>query len=275
MGLQSKKLLLVVPKNPPFWGWFTCRLPREIYVLLPEYRMNRILAAGFFIAVGVLGFFMVKQLFYHGIIQLNHPDRAEYPIVGIDISHHNRRINWEELREAKLSFVVIKATEGATYRDSLFMHNYQTSKAEGYKTGAYLFYRFCKSPEEQAANFIQFVPKDSTDLPPVIDLEFGGNCKTDLGKEELIAEIEHCMELLEQHYGKRPIIYVTQNFYDEYLTDMLTDYPLWIRNIYHFPEIKPDREWIIWQYANRARVRGVYKFVDLNVVNGLSVDVLD
>jgi lysozyme len=237
--------------------------------------MNRFLAIAFFVTLAVLAVFMVKQLFYHGIVQLNHPSREEYPIVGIDISHHNRRINWEELREAKLSFVVIKATEGATYRDSLFMHNYTTSKAEGYKTGAYLFYRFCKSPEEQAANFIHFVPKDSTDMPPVIDLEFGGNCETDLSKDELTNQIARCMQLLEEHYGKRPIIYVTQNFYDEYLTTRLTDYPLWIRNIYDYPEVKPGREWIIWQYANRARVRGVYKFVDLNVAKDLSVEALN
>ena len=48
-----------------------------------------------------------------------------YDIMGIDISHHQDRIDWDRLRNAKIgdhpiSFVIIKATEGATLFDENF-----------------------------------------------------------------------------------------------------------------------------------------------------------
>ncbi len=237
--------------------------------------INRYLLVGFIAAVITLSVFMFRALVYQGAVQLNHPDKKEFPLAGIDISHHQRRIDWLEIRKLGLSFVVIKATEGATYKDSLFHYNYKTSKAEGYKTGAYHFYRFCRGGAEQAQNFIEQVPVDSTDFPPVVDLEKGGNCKTDLSNEAFMAEIQTHLDVLEKHYGKRPILYVTLEFYREYLSSALLDYPLWIRDIRRKPTLEPGREWVIWQYANRARVRGINKFVDLNVINGDSFEILE
>jgi len=37
---------------------------------------------------------------------------------GIDVSHHNGNINWEQVPE-DVEFVYVKATEGATYVDPL------------------------------------------------------------------------------------------------------------------------------------------------------------
>ena len=45
----------------------------------------------------------------------------EQETFGIDVSHHNGKVNWEQV--PNVEFVYIKATEGATYVDPMFRQN--------------------------------------------------------------------------------------------------------------------------------------------------------
>ncbi|MBL6446021.1 glycoside hydrolase family 25 protein [Fulvivirga sp. 29W222] len=206
-------------------------------------------------------------LLYTGYIRFNYPDRDEFPVRGIDISHHQGKIRWHELKAELIDFVIIKATEGGDYKDPLFDENWKNSRESGYKTGAYHFYRLCKGGEEQAANFIASVPNEAESLPPTIDLEFGGNCDSGKSRVQIIEEIKVCLGKLEGHFGKTPIIYVTREFYKEYIEGDFLRYPIWIRDIYRQPTLEPNREWLIWQFANRGHLKGIDTYVDLNVLN--------
>ncbi|RAV98440.1 glycoside hydrolase family 25 protein [Pseudochryseolinea flava] len=225
------------------------------------------------ISVAVIGI-CYAYLIFVGQLRFNYPDKDEFPIVGIDISHHQGKMNWAALRTEDISFVIIKATEGVDYKDPRFNTNWTMSKQQGYKTGAYHFYRICKNGKEQAANFIATVPNEDNNLPPTIDLEFGGNCKTDKSKAQILEEVNEFLQILESHYNKKPIIYVTHEFYDDYLVDEFTEYPIWIRDIFKRPVLRDKRDWLIWQFANRAHLNGIDMYVDLNVLNGKSIDVL-
>ncbi len=216
----------------------------------------------------------LMALLYFGVIRFNYPSKSEYPVRGIDISHHQGIINWEQLKMEDIHFVIIKATEGADYQDPRFAENWRNSHDNGYLTGAYHFYRLCKTGEEQAENFIRTVPNMSDNIAPTIDLEFGGNCETNKTTKQILEEIERFMQILEEHYGKKPIIYVTQEFYDEYLIDQFILNPIWIRNIFFKPELPDDRDWLLWQFANRAHLDGIDMYVDLNVLNGNNLNVL-
>jgi len=235
-------------------------------VMQPSIRRKLIIAFVLF-DVAIVAAVM---LIYKGYIRFNYPDLKEFPIRGIDISHHQGNINWQELAQENLSFVIIKATEGGDFVDPKFSENWQNARQSGYRTGAYHFYRLCKTPEEQAANFGKVVPKDSNALPPSVDLEFGGNCETDKTTEQVLKEIQRFLTLLENDYGAKPIIYATPEFYDTYLKGQLTGYPIWIRDIYGRPDLPDGRSWYIWQYANRGHLKGIETYVDLNVLNGNS-----
>ena len=217
--------------------------------------------------------FLFVFLFYNGRIRFNYPDKDEFPLLGIDISHHQGKIRWEELRTENISFVIIKATEGANYKDQKFLDNWTNSKKGDYKTGAYHFYRLCKNGKEQAENFISVVPRSEENLPPAVDLEFGGNCKTDKSKEKILSEIKEFLYAVESHYQKKPIIYATNEFYEEFLVKEFKEYPIWIRDLFKRPELD-GRNWTIWQFANRAHLKGIDGFVDLNVINGKSMQIL-
>jgi lysozyme len=228
---------------------------------------KRLLLSIFFVAGGLS---LIAFLFSTGRLRLNYPSKEEFPFVGTDISHHQGKIDWAKLRSEDISFVIIKATEGGDFKDPLFLANWSESKNEGYKTGAYHFYRFCKDGKEQAKNFIESVPIDPDNLPPAIDLEFGGNCKTDKSREQILEEINEFLDILQARYEMRPMIYATNEFFDQFLIGKFKDNPIWIRDIYKRPMLSDGRSWAVWQFANRGHLNGIDGYVDLNVLNGNS-----
>ncbi|WP_121500639.1 GH25 family lysozyme [Entomohabitans teleogrylli] len=214
------------------------------------------------LAVGALA--VLHTAFYQGYLRLNYPSLERYPVRGIDISHHQRQIDWPQLDSRQIHFVLIKASEGGDFRDPLFASNWQAAGRHGFIKGAYHFFTFCKSGLAQAENFIATVPVESGTLPPAIDLEYGANCQAP-DAAALIREIGHFLQRVEAVYGKKAIIYATREFYDDHLQRRFPDNPVWIRDIYRQPNLPDAREWQFWQYANRGRVAGITTFVDLNV----------
>ena len=57
-------------------------------------------------------------------------------IHGIDISHHQKTIDWNKVKESGISFVFVKATEGIDYLDSMFIFNWQSLESIGLIRGA-------------------------------------------------------------------------------------------------------------------------------------------
>jgi len=215
----------------------------------------------------LIGIFLVG-LIYRGYIRFNYPSSTEFPIQGIDVSNHQKEIEWNKINKNDVRFVFIKATEGGDFKDKKFEFNWKESKKNKFDVGAYHFFTFCKSGREQAKNFIETVPVEKGSLPPVIDLEFVGNCKIKKNKEEILAEVDTLQQLLQQNYLKKPIFYVTEDFYNEFLVDKFSDNPIWFRDIYKKPNLKGNRKWLFWQFGNRGHLKGIDTYVDLNVFNG-------
>lgn len=209
---------------------------------------------------------------YQGIIRFNYPSLADYPVQGIDVSHHQGRIDWAKLKAPHVRFAYIKASEGGTFRDPMFAANWAGARGAGIVAGAYHFFTFCKSGAEQAANFLAVFAERSAQLPPAIDLEFGGNCGQRPSKAAFEQQLRDFLVELERRMGCRPLLYVTQEFYQAYVAGSFNDYALWVRNIYRRPVLHAEERWILWQYANRARLPGVATFIDLNAFSGTAAE---
>jgi lysozyme len=82
------------------------------------------------------------------------PDRGAYPIRGIDISHHQGRIDWQAVAADDVAFAYIKASEGGDYIDPAFADNRRRARAAGVKTGAYHFFTLCRNGSDQARHFL-------------------------------------------------------------------------------------------------------------------------
>lgn len=205
-------------------------------------------------------------LFDRGYLRFNYPSRTKYNIWGIDVSHHQGKIDWYKVKRDNVQFVYIKATEGGDFKDSSFIKNWNGAKKEGIKVGAYHFFTFCRPVKEQINNFISTVPVQDDALPPALDLEFLGNCKKSQVRVSFPEDIYVFINALRSRFGKEPVLYVTYEFYEAHLKSLpLGQNPIWIRSIFVVPA--KDPKWTIWQYANHGRIQGIETPVDLNVYN--------
>ena len=204
-------------------------------------------------------------LYFGGYLRLNYPKTSLYPIRGIDVSHHQGNIKWEEVKEDDFYFAYIKATEGQNFQDPEFEKNWQEASKAGLLRGAYHFFTFCKPGIDQARNFINTVPADPDSLPPVVDFEYIGNCNLRPPKAEILKELSVFIREIKEAYGKAPILYITYDSYDNYLKGELGKHKVWIRDIFFVPNMPDGLCWTFWQYADRGQVKGINGPVDLNV----------
>ncbi|WP_245818964.1 glycoside hydrolase family 25 protein [Marivita hallyeonensis] len=187
-------------------------------------------------------------------------------LTGIDLSHHNTVSDWSAITSAELSFVILKATDGMDYLDPTFADRFETLGTLGLVRGAYHFYETNDAPEVQASWFIENVGLRAGDLPPVVDIE---RVKAPV-REGLQDEFKVFLDMLEDHYGMKPIIYTGPDFWTHVMKEHLPHYPLWIAQYgVDTPEI-PDGwgNWTLWQYTDAHVVPGINGETDGNHFNG-------
>ena len=194
-----------------------------------------------------------------------------YPVHGVDVSRWQGEIDWPKLRSQGANFAFIKATDGGDHLDPMFQINWKRAKEAGIKRGAYHFFYWCRTASSQAKWFIRNVPRDPDALPPVIDVEWNGesSCKKRPSRKHVLEKIRVFAEMVERHYGKRPIIYTSPDFYDDNLSGELKTYPFWLRSVAVHPAKRyPKRSWVFWQYSGSGLSHGVDGRIDLNVFHG-------
>jgi len=101
----------------------------------------------------------------------------------------------------------------------------------------------------------------------VIDAEHMGPCRSSPQIKDVVGEMTIFLNLLETHYGQRPLIYTTREFHDAYLIGRFEAESFWIRSLLIPPRFRKE-DWTVWQYHNRGRRDGVVGPVDLNVLKG-------
>ncbi len=190
---------------------------------------------------------------------------AAYDVHGIDVSHHQVIIDWNAVATQDIDFAFIKATEGGDHTDSLFCQNWTKIYDNHIVRGAYHFFRPNVDPKLQFENFINQVELAEGDLPPVLDIELSG----DLSRIQLMSNVQKWLNLTENHYHVKPIIYTNNKFYNKYFAGYFQAYPLWIARYNHEqPKLIDENNWTFWQYGNKGEVKGIIGEVDLNVFHG-------
>ena len=192
---------------------------------------------------------------------------------GIDVSHHQGRINWNQVAASSqangypIRFVIMKATESSTFTDPEYLDNIRKARAAGFVCGVYHFYDPGVSPDKQAEHYINTVKLQKGDLAPVVDVERTGRSSADL-QRDLLAFIK----ALETHYGAKPIIYASAKFRKRHLSNQAFDsYPFWVA---HYYVVRPEtsKPWMIWQFTDHSSVYGIGGYTDFNVFRGTEAD---
>jgi lysozyme len=196
-----------------------------------------------------------------------------FPVRGIDVSHHQGEIDWSEVATADIRFAFIKATEGRDHQDTRFGENWPAADAAGLVRGAYHFFTFCSPGDAQAAHFLGVVPPTVGSLPPVVDVEFAGNCKAWSSIEEIRSGLTVFLDRVEEAWGVSPILYVTSESESRIIEGHFDSYPIWIRNTFWRPS-SSEPPWLFWQFTDEAEVPGISTPVDMNVYRGELEDLV-
>lgn len=242
----------------------------------PRKRRKKKISSQTSFAIGALLILLIAFLFYFFLFFGNKrnvfhsfdqsPYSAKYEVRGVDVSHHNSFINWNELRKESVTFAYLKSTEGVGHKDRDYRKNYRLAKEAGLKVGTYHFYTFGMDGKKQAQHFIRNSIIKSGDMIPAIDVEHSSinkSCKTDADLQKMLKELRALEKRLHEHYGKRPVIYTNKDCYRQYIENNFPDNPLWICDLHNEPDVASDK-WVIWQFSHTGQISGVVNDIDLN-----------
>ena len=193
---------------------------------------------------------------------LKHDLQQKKTVDGIDISHHNVVHDWNKV---KVGFIYAKATEGKSHRDTKFVRFRHNAMKRDIPFGAYHFLSTDVSAKQQFRNFKNVVPKGSSTLIPMLDIEGELPIPDDSLRSLVGGWIQQCHD----YYGYYPVLYLSP--YSIYIrlmgTPNLSKCQLW-------SGITPPRWEIIPFYTARIvqfkidKIDGFEGGIDCNHLNG-------
>lgn len=193
-----------------------------------------------------------------------------YPeaLLGIDMSHYQDRIDWSKvelhIKNRPVSYIILRATMGDN-KDKLFENYWREVSKLPVKKGAYHYYRPNENSTKQAENYIQNVTLNPGDFPPILDIERHSTIQS---RERLRDGIRNWLQIIETHYGVKPILYTGDSYFQHvFLGKGFEDYPLWIAN-YNNVRSPTSDYWVMWQFSEKGTLPGIHGKIDLNIMRG-------
>ncbi len=190
---------------------------------------------------------------------------------GIDISHYQnpKDFEWDSLSighgTIPIDFIILRASMGTNGKDSNFKEFWSLAAKHKKLRGAYHFYRPDEDPIKQASQFLESVQLAEGDLAPVLDIE---KAPRNISKKKLKKNLQLFLDIVEERYKVKPILYTYYHYYNEYLADDFSSYPVWLANYNDVLEPHESIPWSIWQFTENGIVNGINTKVDLNIYNG-------
>lgn len=194
-------------------------------------------------------------------------------IKGIDVSEWQGNIDWTQVKESGVEFVIIRVggrgmTEGGLYTDECAQAYYEGASAVGLKVGAYVFAQSVTVEEaiEEAEFILDQVKNWDIQMPLVFDWEYTGEgVRTSNVDARTLTDMAKAFCDTIKAAGYEPMIYFGRSQSMNMLKlEELTDYPFWLAmysTVMDYP-YKID----MWQYTETGSVPGISGNVDMNLL---------
>lgn len=181
-------------------------------------------------------------------------------IKAIDVSSDQGKPDWAKVAKSGIKAAILRVHQRYGV-DSSFEHNYKGCKQNGILAGAYK-YSYALTPAqaiEEAENVIEVLNGRGLDFPVFYDLEW--KQQRSLGKQA-IENIAVSFLTRMKKAGYKVGIYCNMDWYNNYLSDNLKKYDLWLAR---YPandngtmqtRLRPSAG-IGWQYSERGKVSGI------------------
>ena len=185
--------------------------------------------------------------------------------LGLDSSHWTDP-DWPDWASRGYVFTYLKATEGTTWKDPMYISHNANAQDAKFITGPYHFFRVQYNGATQAEHF--FAVAGATSLPPVVDVEFRNN--RGYSKAVFAARLRNFLLRAEELFGRKPMIYTSRYMWHELVgsASWSRQYDLWVANYTTRAEpVMPNDwdEWKMWQFIDRP--------IDQNRFNGNELEL--
>ncbi|HAQ28991.1 MAG TPA: hypothetical protein DCQ76_04520, partial [Ruminococcaceae bacterium] len=197
-------------------------------------------------------------------------------MVGIDVSHHNGKIDWAAVRDAGVDFAIIRVgfrgygDEGALKLDSRFSENVEGALNNGIQVGVYFYSQAITVYEavEEASVAVNYSRKYHITFPIYFDTEFSnsehsGRADRLTASQRTNIAVAFCEAV--KNAGYKPGVYASKTFFtDELNFSRLSNYEIWVA---HYTSETTDfkYDYKVWQYTPKGRVNGIPNDTDINI----------
>ena len=203
-----------------------------------------------------------------------YPDNQLSSRFGIDVSDHNREIDWASVASDGVQFAFIRAgyrgyTEGGLFEDEQFAANLRGAREHGIPVGVYFFSSAVSSLEaEEEARFVLDLLGDvSLEYPVVYDQEqvpdSAGRANKLAGSQYTANAKAFCETVTAA--GHQAMVYGNKHHLQLLDLKELAAYPLWYAE-YGVEEPTGHFDFTIGQYSESGTVKGIENGVDMNIL---------
>lgn len=192
--------------------------------------------------------------------------------MGIDVSKWNGSIDWDRVRNAGITYAIIRcgyrgSSTGALVEDPYFRENMQGALNAGLKVGVYFFTQATNEVEavEEASMAIALCRDYRVTYPVFIDTEgAGGNGRADGLDMETRTKVCQAFCQTVEDAGYTGGIYGSRNWFRTRLRmDALADHVIWLAEYREKPVYAGNYHF--WQYTSSGNVDGIEGRVDLDI----------
>ena len=192
-------------------------------------------------------------------------------MVGIDVSHHQQEIDWAQVKEAGIQFVMVRlgyralSESGNLYEDRYVRQNLQGARDAGLLVGAYFYSQATSTDEavEEARYALSILDGFQLDLPLAYDWE---EEKRNAGMDpRTVTACAMAFCRVVEQAGYQNMIYFNTHQAQELMQLLrLTEYPWWLA------KYNTEGDFVcrfdMWQYTCTGTVPGIEGNVDINIL---------
>lgn len=195
-------------------------------------------------------------------------------VMGIDVSDHQGKINWELVKNSEARFAFIRigsrgwGKNGTLMIDDRVQENLQGAKAAGIPIGCYFFSQALNAQEarEEAELVLSVLNGLELELPVVYDWEYvSSEARTAKCTARQVTDctLEFC-RIIEKAGYQSMIYFNADHARDRLYLEELQQYAWWFAR--YAPEEGPMCQVDMWQYTDSGTVAGIKVAVDINLM---------
>ena len=190
--------------------------------------------------------------------------------MGIDVSHHQGKIDWAQVKASGVEFAIIRAgyrgqTSGGIYEDAYFKTNMKGAIANGIKVGVYFYSTAINETEalEEAAWVVKKIAPYSVTYPVVYDFEdFNSKRCVNVGGAEATRNANTFLNYVKAN-GYEPMMYANKNDITNRMSRSSFSCKFWLAHYTSQTDYTGNVN--MWQYTSKGTVPGISGWVDMNI----------